>query len=99
EHPAVAPAVAAEAKIVAHHQTADAEPIDQHPLDEFAGGKLAKAPDELQTEDPLDTLGVDRLQLLVEPHQPCRRLLLGEELHGVGLEDHRDRKSTRLNSS
>ena len=84
----VATAVAAEAEVIAHHQVAHAQPLDQHPLDEGLGGQAAQGVVERQAEHTLHPRLAEQPHLVAQAGKPRWRLVFGEELAGLWLEHH-----------
>ena len=74
EQRVVALAAVAEAEVVADHEEAHAETVDQQVLHEIAGAHRREPGIEGQHQHALHAGGFERDQLLAQPRQPRRRL-------------------------
>ncbi|MCY1294056.1 hypothetical protein D9M70_433370 [compost metagenome] len=80
--------VAAEAEIVADFQVLDAQPLDQHRVDELGGAQLAQAAVETQAQHPVDAFAGQQLELVAQAGQPRWRGVRAEVFAWLRLEDH-----------
>ncbi len=63
-------------------------PSIKHPVDELARGQAAQRLVEWQADHPLGAIFGEQLDLVAQPGEPRRRLVAGEVLARLRLEDH-----------
>jgi hypothetical protein len=80
--------VAAEAEIVAHHQKAHAEPVDQQAADEIVRRLGGEGGVEAHAQQAVDAEPRQLQVFLPQSGQPGRRLGPGKQLLGLGFEHH-----------
>ena len=86
QHRVVALAVAPELEVVAHHEVAHAEQIDQEPLDHLVRRDQTRTLVERDAQHPVDPRLAQQVDLLPEPGQPRRRRRVLEVLARLRLE-------------
>jgi hypothetical protein len=82
----------AEAEVLADHDGARRQRVDEHPLDELLGRPRGQIPVEAQDQHGVDTCLEQQVTTLVDRGEPPRRPLRQQHLHGVRVEgdgDHR----------
>src|SRR5690606_21406387 len=85
-------AVTAEPKVVADHQVADSQPVDQHLLHELLCRQATQPLIKLQTDHYVDTLFLECDQLLTKSRQPWWRLIPSKVFPGLRLKHHHHRR-------